>query len=137
MSNKHYRTAARGNAGGTAGGAGAHPASSIINAAERALDPADAALLDSVKEFLGKLVRRAAQMMDELPPLPGEFTQHWAARKELREHVSRVARVGIAACRALMSAMRLSGADTAKVRKLIDETANRLQQRMEQLPPAA
>jgi hypothetical protein len=85
-----------------------------------AADPIDVRCLSTVKKFLEIVLKRAINALEEVEkePAPTEPTQ----RETIRKHVTAVSRLGIAACRALMQAMRLQGADTKAVSKLVDET---------------
>jgi hypothetical protein len=115
MSNKHYRT----------------PAKTIE---PQTADPDNLRRLGKVKAFLEKLLDRAVTMLDEAAALPKDDNQRLYPQHEWFERRSRqvatVARLGIAACRTMLQAMRLDGTETEQVRKLLTETVVRLEERI-------
>jgi hypothetical protein len=128
MSHKHYRTPAR------------TLADQTREQSQPARDPLDVRCLTSVKVFLERILKRAVEAIDEADALPkGEEqslpAQHaWFERRS--NQIAIIARVGIAACKAMLQALRLTNSDTEEIRKLVDETVVQLTARAHQQTPA-
>jgi hypothetical protein len=128
MSHKHYRTPAR------------PIADQTREQSQPARDPLDVRCLTSVKVFLERILKRAVEAIDEADALPkGEEqslpAQHaWFERRS--NQIAIIARVGIAACKAMLQALRLTNSDTEEIRKLVDETVVQLTARAHQQTPA-
>jgi hypothetical protein len=86
--------------------------------------------LKTVKRFLESILERAIAALDEAAELPKPQTENNHARYEWYERkakaVANIARLGIAASRALLQALKLEGTDTEAIHKLVDQTVLKL-----------
>lgn len=111
MSHKHYRTPAK-------------------------LTPQSADWLEKIKSFLGKVIEKTAQALEAASALPmGHATSAADAADFKNRQIATLARIGIAACRTLVQALKMTGTDTAAVEKLMNETVQRFEQRIARQAP--
>jgi hypothetical protein len=94
-----------------------------------------------VKAFLEKVLDRVLTALDESAALPKDDNQRLYPQHEWFERRSRqlatIAKLGITACRTMLQALKLTGADTNQVRELMDRTVAALSEKAQPTPQLA
>jgi hypothetical protein len=121
MSNKFYRKPAR-----ETSNLHERVPESDKQPADAGLTPDNARIIGKIKSFLERVLDHALTTLAEAANLPKQDTPE-ATHETRTKRLSLLARLGIAACRTLMQALRIEGTDSKQVRQLLSQTVQHLQ----------